>query len=109
MQYIVDNFIVDANAIRTVNVRIDLVPVQAVPLYRDKMTLAGGAKVYFVRLPYKTAPVLAQDVLRMWRQKYHCCQSAFCTFTVQNDMRYVLLSPGYKTYVYRTKCILPPQ
>ena len=57
MQYIVNDFIVDANAIRTVNVRIDLVSVQTVPLYRDKMTLAGVQKC----------------ILYVYRTKRHQC------------------------------------
>jgi len=84
MQYIVNDFIVDANAIRTVNVRIDLVPVQAVPLYRDKMTLAGGAKVHFVRLPYKMTCDMSS-----------CHQVAKRMFTVQNAFYH----PNSKMYL----------
>jgi len=57
MQYIVDDFIIDANAMRAVNVRNDSASVQTVPLYRDKMTLAG----------------VQRCILYVYRTKRHQC------------------------------------
>ena len=96
MQYIVDDFIIDANAMRAVNVRIDLASAQTVPLYRDKMTLAGVQKCilygkrtkwhqYWFKMPStygdKNAIIVGTSAMR--------------TFTIQN----ALYHPDGKMYL----------